>query len=141
MIIYTSISSFRKRLEDLSKVRKGVYAGGNNEICSAFKNATIEQIRSNRDLILMDSNAVIIKLRLPDKKQHLSKSEGFRLIYLALKHIELVAFLDIYPNRGPLQQISIDANQLQTLLNEFVIEAQGKLLVKHNIMQDLAVME
>lgn len=99
MVQFVSITSFRKRLAALFKVKRGVYAGAPNEICQAFKNATIEQIRQNRDMILMNNDAVVIKLRMPDKKQRLSKADGYRLIYLVMKQIPLVVLLDVYPKR------------------------------------------
>jgi len=61
MIQFVSITSFRKRLAALLKVKRGVYAGVETEICQAFKDATIEQIRQNRDMILMNNDAVVIK--------------------------------------------------------------------------------
>lgn len=33
-------------------------------------------------MILLEGDLVIIKLRLPDRKQHLSRKDGYRLIYL-----------------------------------------------------------
>ena len=56
MIQFVSITSFRKRLAALLKVKRGVYAGVEAEICQAFKDATIEQIRQNRDMILMNND-------------------------------------------------------------------------------------
>jgi len=76
MIQFVSITSFRKRLAALLKVKRGIYAGVTDEICQAFKHATIEQIRQNRDMILINNDVVIIKLRMPDKKQKLSKADG-----------------------------------------------------------------
>lgn len=96
-----SITSFRKRLAALLKVKRGVYTGVTDEICQTFNGATIEQIRQNRDMILMNNDAVVIKLRLPDKKQRLSKSDGYRLVYLVMKKLPVVTLLDIYPKRGP----------------------------------------
>lgn len=85
MVNFASVTTFRTRLSALLKVKRGVYAAVPDEICIAFKNATIEQIRQNRDMVLLNNDAVVIKLRLPDKKQHLSKADGYRLIYLVLK--------------------------------------------------------
>ena len=74
MIQFVSITSFRQALDALLKVKRGVYAGLPSEICAAFRNVSIEQIRANRDMVLMDTESITIKLRLPDKRQHLSKS-------------------------------------------------------------------
>ena len=137
MIQFVSITSFRKRLAALLKVKRGVYAGVVSEICQAFKDATIEQIRQNRDMILMNNDAVVIKLRMPDKKQKLSKSDGYRLIYLVMKQIPLVVLLDIYPKRGPSQQLDIEDNEINRLVMEFITELKAGKLTLHDIKDNL----
>lgn len=67
---------------------------------------------------------IIIKLRLPDKKQHISRKDGFRLIYLVSKTDEIVVFLDIYPKNGPLQQLDLADDELKALVKQFVNEVQ-----------------
>ena len=49
MVNFASVTTFRMRLSA-------------DEICIAFKNATIEQIRQNRDMVLLNNDAVVIKL-------------------------------------------------------------------------------
>lgn len=138
MISFVSISSFRSRLQSLLKVKRGVYSGVKKEISSAFSDLSMEQIRNNRDMILVDDASVVIKLRLPDKKQHLSKSDGYRLIYMAIKTEDVVVFLDVYPKRGPSQQLDIEDSELMSLIKEFVTEFQNDELVSHDIGNDLA---
>lgn len=128
MIVYQTISTFRKRLEDLLSVKRGVYSGVKNEIQKEFSDSSIDKIRQNRDMILIDDEAILIKLRLPDKKQRLSKSDGYRLIYLVSKVVEKVVFLDIYPKRGPSQQLDIDDKEIERLMSEFTEEAQAGVL-------------
>ena len=128
MISFKTISSFRTRLAALLKVKRKVYANAENEINREFAGKPIEQIRQNNDMILLEGDLVVIKLRLPDKKQHISKKDGFRLIYLVSKTDEIVVFLDIYPKNGPLQQLDIADKDLKSLLKEFIEEAKvGKL--------------
>ena len=79
----------------------------------------------------MEGDLVIIKLRLPDKKQHLSRKDGFRLIYLVSKTDEVVVFLDIYPKNGPLQQLDIEEDELKFLVKQFTSEAQMSLLEEY----------
>lgn len=128
MISFKTISSFRRRLDNLLKVRRNVYSGVTNEIKKELGNSPIEQIRMNRDMILMEDDLLIIKLRLPDKKQRLSKKDGFRLIYLVSKVNNFVAFLDVYPKNGPLQQLDIDEKEVKRLIGEFVAEGEKDLL-------------
>ena len=137
MVQFVSITSFRKRLAALLKVKRGVYAGVTDEICQAFKDATIEQIRQNRDMILINNDALIIKLRMPDKKQRLSKADGYRLIYLVMKKIPLVVLLDIDPKRGPSRQLDIEDNETNRLVMEFITELNAGQLTQHDITDKL----
>lgn len=82
MIQYFSITTFRNRIASLLKIKRGVYAGVTSEIVKEFNGKTIEQIRQNRDMILCENDVIIIKLRLPDKRQRLSRKDGYRLIYI-----------------------------------------------------------
>ena len=137
MVYFASVSTFRERLVELLKVKRGVYSAAPNSICDAFKDASIEQIRQNRDMVLMNNDSVVIKLRLQDKKQHLSKSDGYRLIYLVLKERPIVIFLDIYPKRGPLQQLDIEDDEIARLINEFNSELNASKLIAHDINDSL----
>ena len=141
MIHFVSVSTFRRRLAALLKVKRGVYAGVSNEICNAFKDASIDDIRKNHDMILMNGDAVVVKLRVPDKKQRLSKADGYRLIYMVMKQIPLVVLLDIYPKRGPSQQLDIDDNEVTRLVEEFVQESNSGQIVVHDIHENLEIIE
>lgn len=123
MIQYFSITTFRNRIASLLKVKRGVYVNVTSEINKEFNGKTIEQIRQSRDMILCENDVTVIKLRLPDKRQKLSRKDGYRLIYLVSKTQETVIFLDIYPKNGPLQQLSISEKDLTGLLKEFAEEA------------------
>lgn len=129
MIRYCSITHFSERLKSLFKVKKGVYSNVENEIKSEFSGKTIEEIRNNRDMILMANEAIVIKLRLPDRKHKLAKKDGYRLIYMVSKIKETVVFLDIYPKRGPMQQITISDKELIELLKAFADEVKSGSLV------------
>lgn len=134
MISFKTISSFRTRLAALLKVKRKVYANAENEINREFAGKPIEQIRRNNDMILLEGDLVVVKLRLPDKKQHISKKDGFRLIYLVSKTDEIVVFLDIYPKNGPLQQLDIADKDLKSLLKEFIEEANVGELEAYQIL-------
>ena len=133
MISFKTIRSFRTRLSDLLKVRRKVYANVENEIKREFTGKPIDNIRQNNDMILLEGEMIIIKLRLPDKKQHLSRKDGFRLIYLVSKTDEIVVFLVIYPKNGPLQQLDIADNELKMLVIQFINEAQSDALEDYSI--------
>lgn len=122
MISFQTISSFRARLQALIDIRKGVYSSVPAEIKREFESADIETIRNNRDMILIQNDLVIVKYRLGDKRMKLSKANGYRLIYMVSTLHERVVFLDIYPKRGPLQQLDIDDRQLMRLIEEYLEE-------------------
>lgn len=138
MIHFASIESFRKRLNKLLEVKRGIYGGVKDEICKEFCSSTIEQIRQNRDMILISNDSIVVKLRLPDKKQRLSKADGYRLIYMVMKQVPLVIFLDIYPKRGPKQQLDIEDNEINNLISDFIIENESNTIVLHDINNSLA---
>ena len=129
MTEFFSISIFRSDLANLMKVRKNVYGGIVSEIEKEFRGKSISEIRQNRDMILMEEDAVLIKLRLPDKKQRLSKKDGYRLLYLVAKERDVVTFLSVYPKNGPAQKLSVSIDELKHILKVFVSESiEGKIL-------------
>lgn len=128
MICFETITHFRERLQALMDYKRSVYSEAETEIKSAFKGVSIEQIRQNRDMILMQDDSIAIKLRLPDHRQRLSKKDGYRLVYLVSMIEERVAFLDIYPKRGPLQQLDIPDEELLRLLSLYVQEGNNDQL-------------
>ena len=128
MVTFKTISYFCQRLALLKKAKKGVYANAENEIVREFRGKPIDQIRMNNDMILIEGDLVVIKLRLPDKKFHLAKKDGYRLIYLVSKVVPVVVFLDIYPKNGPLQQLDEDDKVILKLVTDFITEGEARIL-------------
>lgn len=133
MITFYATSSFLGRVKRLKKVRRGVYSSVEEDVKAAFSGQDIESVRANRDMILMVDQLLVIKLRLPDSSQRLSKKDGYRLIYLVSKISETVVFLDIYPKNGPEQQLSINNNALKLLIKEFIDESSSGTLATYTI--------
>lgn len=133
MIQFNTTSNFRTRLQALLKVKKGVYAGVEEELRKSFIGLSMIDILNNRDMILMDDPLVVIKLRLPDHKHKLSKKDGYRLIYMAYRNKKSVVFLDIYPKNGPSQQLDIDDDALLNLIEEYNEESLSNALVAYDI--------
>ncbi len=128
MIDFKTIKYFRQRLLALKSVRRGVYATVEDEIRREFADKPIEEIRINNDMVLIDADSVVIKLRLPDKKHKLARKDGYRLIYLVSKVNPVVAFLDIYPKNGPMQQLDEDDEALRQLVCAFNIEVESNVI-------------
>ena len=129
MILFSAIGYYALRVAALKNVKRGIYATVEDEVKAAFKGCTIEQIRQNYDMILLDDPRVVIKLRLPDKKHRLSKRDGYRLIYLVYKDCEEVALLDVYPKNGPMQQLDIDDQMVVELVRQYVDEKERGVLI------------
>lgn len=136
-IRFVSITAFRTALEALLKVKRKVYAGVPEEICKAFQNVGIEQIRANRDMILMDNDSITVKLRLPDKRQRLSKADGYRLVYMVMKQVPVVGLLTVYPKRGPMQKLDLEGGELPRLIDAFAVESKAHQVVVHDVTNNL----
>lgn len=128
MILFQSISHFRERLSSLKKVKRGVYATVDEEIRREFMGKSIEQIRMNNDMVLIEDSYITIKLRLPDRKHKLSRKDGFRLLYLVYKEKSEVAFLDIYPKNGPKQQLDESDEAIAWLIDSYATEKDSGIL-------------
>ena len=137
MVTFFSISVFRERLQALMSAKRGVYAGVDREIIDAFRSATIDEIRNNRDMILLDDPLVVVKLRLPDHKNRRSRKDGYRLIYLIYRNQEKVVFLDIYPKNGPSQQLDTSDDRLLDLIQTYNEESISSELVLHALSAGL----
>lgn len=133
MIIFSTITNFRQRMDALKKVKRGVYAAVEDEIRKEFCCVSIDRIRHNNDMILLDDSRIVIKLRLPDKKHHLAKKDGYRLIYLTYKDIEEVVFMDIYPKNGPLQQLDLSDVEIKSLIKMYIDEKEAGSLEPFNM--------
>ena len=128
MISFFTTSTFRTDLSNLLKVRKNVYAGIEKEIYNEFIDCPVERIRNNRDMILIEGDSIVIKLRLPDKKQRKSRKDGYRLIYLVSKDTDIVTFLSVYPKNGPCQKIDTSKEELRILMDQFILEFSSDIL-------------
>lgn len=134
MIEFHAIAYFLQRVAALKAVRRGVYATVEDEICKPFVGQSIEMIRQNRDMILIDDEHVVIKLRMPDRKHKLSKKDGYRLIYIVYKDREEVGLLDVYPKNGPSQQLDIDDKQVVSLVQQYIDEKAKGLLSAYSMI-------
>lgn len=122
MIVFYAIAYFLQRVAALKTIRRSVYATIEDEIRNSFAGQNIDTIRQNRDMILMNDEHVVIKLRMPDRKHKLSKKDGYRLIYIVYKDREEVGLLDVYPKNGPSQQLDIDDKQVTSLVQQYTDE-------------------
>lgn len=133
MITYYSTSDFRKSLSELLNYKRKAYSSIADDICNAFVNKSIEEIRQNRDMILIDTPMIIVKLRIMDKQNKRSRKDGHRLIYMTFADTEKVIFLFVYPKNGPLQRLIISSSELLNLLDIYNSEKESNSLIETSI--------
>ncbi len=88
-------------------------------------------------MILIEGESILIKLRLPDKKQRKSRKDGYRLIYLVAKDSDMVTFLSIYPKNGPSQKINLSKEELNSLMAQFIEEISTGALQPYSPLMSL----
>lgn len=137
MIQYFSTSSFDNSINELLNYKRKAYSSVVEDICNSFCGKGIEDIRQNRDMILVDDPLIVIKLRIMDKHNKRSKRDGYRLIYLTYQNSDKVIFLLIYPKNGPAQKLNLSDNELLNLISIYNDEAQNSRLRQIDITNKL----
>ncbi len=139
MCDFFSTVRFRRQIKELTKRERDGYASVLADICNEFKGKTIEEIRISLDRILDADKFCLVKLRLKNSALHLSKKDGFRLLYLVRKDKPEVTFLYVYPKRGNKGELNVKNNDYLPFLEDYVNECLS--LVKHDIQQELKELE
>ena len=137
MNFYTT-STFRNTLAALIKKPKEGYMSVVKGICKTFLAMEPGIIRDTNDRIKQYEDFRVVKLRLPNSGQHLSRPDGFRLIYYVSLITDDVALLRIYPKRGPQGVIDVVDEEYDRLLVEMVLENDSKSLHQVDINNSLA---
>lgn len=140
MNIYTT-STFRQTLASLTKKPKEGYKSVVKDICQALLSMEPNIIRDTNDRIKQFEDFRIVKLRLPNSGQHLSRPDGFRLIYYVSLISDDMALLRIYPKRGPQGIVDLVDEEYDRLLLEMVTENNNKTLQQVDIKNSLAELD
>ena len=140
MNFYTT-STFRKTLTSLTKKPKEGYKSVVKDICKALLSMEPNIIRDTNDRIKQFEDFRVVKLRLPNSGQHLSRPDGFRLIYYVSLISDDVALLRIYPKRGPQGIVDLVDEEYDRLLVEMVTENKTKTLHKVDVKNSLAELD
>lgn len=137
MDFYTS-TSFRESLADLIKKSKDGYMTVVKDVCEALKNMPDNILRDTNDRVYQYPEYRVVKLRVINSGQKLSKSNGFRLIYwVSLLH-DSVVLMRIYPKRGSLSAVELQNSEYTRLQNEVFCENKECKLHQVDITNDLA---
>ena len=140
MNFYTS-STFRKCLEDLLKKRKEGYSSVSADICKALHDMPDNILRGTNERIIQASNFRIVKLRVPNSGQRLSKADGFRLIYIVSMVSDDLALLRVFPKRGAKSMVNISDAEYMRLIKEVMTESNDRKLHQvdiTNMMEEIS---
>ena len=140
MKFYTT-STFRQTLASLTKKPKEGYKSVVKDICKALLSMEPNIIRDTNDRIKQFEDFRVVKLRLPNSGQHLSRPDGFRLIYYVSLISDDVALLRIYPKRGPQGIVDLVDEEYDRLLLEMVTENNNKALHQVDVKNSLAELD
>ena len=137
MDYYTS-TTFRESLADLMKKSKDGYMTVVKDVCETLKDMPDNILRDTNDRVYQYPEYRVVKLRVINSGQKLSKSNGFRLIYwVSLLH-DSVVLMRIYPKRGPLSAVELQNSEYTRLQNEVFSENKECKLHQVDITNDLA---
>ncbi len=132
-----STTSFRTSVLELTKKSKYGYTSVISDICKALNAMPDSVMRDTNDRIKQYDDFRIVKLRIPNSGQKLSKSDGFRLIYWVSTKKDNLVLLKVYPKRGALSRIDLENKEYLELLKEFLSENQQQKLHKTDIKNSL----
>ncbi len=137
MDFYTS-TSFRESLAGLTKKSKDGYMTVVRDICGALTEMDDNILRDTNDRVFQFPEYRVVKLRVANSGQKLSKSNGFRLIYwVSLLH-ECVVLMRVYPKRGPQAAVDLVNAEYTRLQMEVFNESKGSILHQVDIANGLA---
>lgn len=136
MIFYTS-STFRRNLESLTKKSRDGYMSVVTDICNAMREIPDDILRDTNDRVRQLPDYRIVKLRLPNSGQNLSRSNGFRLIYWVSLLTDDIVLLSIYPKRGPQSAVDLIDSEYGRLVVEMTQESKANQLHQVDIAAGL----
>jgi mRNA-degrading endonuclease RelE of RelBE toxin-antitoxin system len=119
MCTFYSTEGFREALRQLIKKPKERYGSVVEDICDEFSGKSFREITGARVMIGEESGFRIIKTRIKNSAQDLSKKDGFRLIYLVSKEKNAVVFLFVFPKRGPQRKNNITFQEQESLIKNY----------------------
>lgn len=135
---YFTSSTFRETLNGLLKKRKEGYSSVSMDISQALNDMPDNILRDTNERIIQTPNYRIVKLRVANSGQRLSKADGFRLIYLVSMVSDDVVLLRVFPKRGPKSMVNISNAEYIRLVNEVFNESKDNMLRQVDITKGLA---
>ena len=137
MNCFTS-STFRETLNGLLKKRKEGYSSVSMDICQSLNDMPDNILRDTNERIIQTPNYRIVKLRMANSGQRLSKADGFRLIYMVSLVSDDVVLLRVFPKRGSKSMVNISNAEYLRLVTELFNESKAHQLHQVDITNSLA---
>lgn len=135
---YFTSSTFRETLSGLLKKRKEGYSSVSMDISQALNDMPDNILRDTNERILQTASYRIVKLRVANSGQRLSKADGFRLIYLVSLVSDDVVLLRVFPKRGSKSMVNISNAEFLRLVNEVLNESKANMLHQVDVTNGLA---
>lgn len=136
MLFYT-ISTFRETLSNLMKRPRDGYVSVVKDICSNLQKMNDNALRDTNDRVKQFPKFRIVKLRLPNSGQHLSRPDGFRLIYMVSLVSDYAVLMRVYPKRGPQKAVDLVEAEYKRLELEVITESKSHTLHQVDIANNL----
>ena len=133
---FVSINVFRDSLESLCKKEKYGYSSCIKDIENVFKDLTFDQIWDLHTRLIENGDVRVIKVRIPNSGQNLSKSDGFRLIILCNKKYKHIALLNVYAKRGKLAQLDQAKEQTKYQVSCYAKNLKESSLVVYKLGEE-----
>lgn len=137
MNFYTT-TTFRESLASLTKKTKDGYMSVVKDVCETLMNMPDNILRDTNDRVYQYPEYRIVKLRLVNSGQNLSKSNGFRLIYYVSMLHDSVVLMRIYPKRGSQAAVDLVNAEYTRLQMEVFNESKSHGLHQVDITNGLA---
>ena len=134
---FFTISTFRDVVASLIKKPREGYSSVVADICAELQSMPDNILRDTNERIIQTPEYRVVKLRVANSNLKLSKSNGFRLVYLVSLITDDVFLLTVFPKRGTKGISNIPNAENVRLLNELSQETSSKLLHQVDITKGL----
>jgi len=134
---FFTISTFRDVVASLIKKPREGYSSVVADICAELQSMPDSILRDTNERIIQTPEYRVVKLRVANSNLKLSKSNGFRLVYLVSLITDDVFLLTVFPKRGTKGISNIPNAEFVRLLNELSQETSSKLLHQVDITKGL----
>ena len=121
-------NDFYQQVARLIKKSKDGYQSCIEDIISFIDCSTLESIVSENPILRELETIKVLKIRIKNSKQKLSKRDGYRLIVIANSKNQSLTLAYIYPKMGKYGQSNISETDEINLLRKFIVESRDKTL-------------